>query len=60
MAFGNQVPIYRGKKINKRYIWSHFVTDCEVKNIHSTIKDRPFLHNFIFSLQQIGVVTNSV
>ena len=44
-VFGNQVPIYRGKKINKRYIWSHFVTDCEVKNMHSPIEDRPFLHN---------------
>jgi glycosyltransferase involved in cell wall biosynthesis len=43
-VFGNQTPIYRGKKISKRYIWSHFV-DTEVVNIHSTIEDRPFLHN---------------
>jgi glycosyltransferase involved in cell wall biosynthesis len=43
-VFGNQTPIYRGKKITKRYIWSHFGTD-EVENIHSTIEDRPFLHN---------------
>jgi glycosyltransferase involved in cell wall biosynthesis len=43
-VFGNQIPIYRGKKINKRYIWSHFV-DSEVVNMHSTIEDRPFLHN---------------
>jgi len=43
-VFGNQTPIYRGKRINKRYIWSHFV-DSEVVNMHSTIEDRPFLHN---------------
>ena len=23
-VFGNQIPIFRGKKITKRYIWSHF------------------------------------
>ena len=43
-VFGNQTPIYRGKKISKRYIWSHFV-DNDVVNMHSTIEDRPFLHN---------------
>lgn len=43
-VFGNQTPIYRGKRINKRYIWSHFV-DSEVVNMQSTIEDRPFLHN---------------
>lgn len=43
-VFGNQTPIYRGKEISKRYIWSHFV-DNEVVNMHSTIEDRPFLHN---------------
>ena len=44
-VFGNQVPIYRGKKISKRYIWSHFTTNGEVVNMHSEIEDRPFLHN---------------
>tara|TARA_R110000744_G_scaffold139624_4_gene250715 strand:+ start:1138 stop:1773 length:636 start_codon:yes stop_codon:yes gene_type:complete len=43
-VFGNQTPIYRGKRINKRYIWSHFIED-EVVNMHSVIEDRPFLHN---------------
>jgi len=42
--FGNQIPIYRGKKITKRYIWSHFVED-EIHNMHSDIEDRQFLHN---------------
>ena len=44
-VFGNQVPIYRGKKISMRYIWSHFTTNGEVVNMHSEIEDRPFLHN---------------
>ena len=44
-VFGNQTPIYRGKKISKRYIWSHFGTDEEVDNMYSTIENRPFLHN---------------
>ena len=43
-VFGNQTPIYRGKKISKRYIWSHFTTSSKV-NMWSEIEDRPFLHN---------------
>lgn len=43
-VFGNQIPIYRGKKINKRYIWSHFI-DADVVNMWSKIEGRPFLHN---------------
>lgn len=43
-VFGNQIPIYKGKKINKRYIWSHF-TDSPVINMYSNIEKRPFLHN---------------
>ena len=42
--FGNQTPIYKGKRINKRYIWSHF-TDHDVINMWSDIEQRPFLHN---------------
>lgn len=43
-VFGNQTPIYKGKKISKRYIWSHF-TDDITKNLYSNIEDRYFLHN---------------
>jgi len=51
-VFGNQVPIYKGKRISKRYIWSHFI-DKEVVNMYSTIEDRPFLHNaFCFYKKQ--------
>ena len=42
--FGNQTPIYKGKKITKRYVWSHF-TDDITENLHSEIEDRYFLHN---------------
>ena len=42
--FGNQTPIYKGKKISKRYIWSHF-TKIRHQNLYSKIEDRYFLHN---------------
>jgi glycosyltransferase involved in cell wall biosynthesis len=42
--FGKQIPIYRGKKITPRYIWSHFI-DEEKENMFSEIEERPFLHN---------------
>ena len=43
-VFGNQTPIYKGKKISKRYVWSHF-TDDITENLYSKIEDRYFLHN---------------
>ena len=42
--FGNQTPIYKGKKITKRYIWSHFIDTTE-ENLYSKIENRHFLHN---------------
>ena len=43
-VFGNQIPIFRGKKITKRYIWSHF-EEGHVVNMFSKIENRQFLHN---------------
>lgn len=43
-VFGNQIPIFRGKKITKRYIWSHF-NNKEQTNMFSEIENRLFLHN---------------
>ena len=43
-VFGNQTPIYKGKRISKRYIWSHFTNDM-TENLYSDIEDRYFLHN---------------
>ena len=42
--FGNQIPKYNGRTIQKRYLWSHFV-DTEVKNMFSEMEDRYFFHN---------------
>ena len=43
-VFGNQTPIYKGKKITKRYIWSHFINTTK-ENLYSKIEDRQFMHN---------------
>jgi glycosyltransferase involved in cell wall biosynthesis len=43
-VFGKQIPIYRGRKINKRYVWSHF-TDEPQENMWSDYENRNFLHN---------------
>ena len=43
-VFGQQTPIYKGKKISKRYIWSHFKEGREI-NMFSKIENRQFLHN---------------
>ena len=42
--FGKQIPIWNGKKISPRYIWSHFV-DNEIVNMYSKLEDRYFFHN---------------
>ena len=42
--FGNQIPIYRGQKITKRYLWSHF-GDQEKVNMFSDLENRYFFHN---------------
>lgn len=45
-VFGKQFPIYRGKKISRRYVWSNFTdTSLPVENPMSENEDRHFLHN---------------
>ena len=44
--FGNQNPIWNGKKITKRYIWSHFIEN-EKENMFSNLENRYFFHNAI-------------
>ena len=39
-----QIPIWNGKKISRRYMWSNFV-DEDVVNYFSENEDRYFLHN---------------
>ena len=43
-VFGNQIPIWNGKKISKRYLWSHF-SNKKTKNMYSEMEKRYFLHN---------------
>lgn len=43
-VFGNQTPLYKGKKITKRYVWSHFI-DTDSVNMFSELENRQFLHN---------------
>lgn len=42
--FGKQIPIWHGKRISKRYIWSHFINK-KVENMFSKHEDRFFFHN---------------
>jgi glycosyltransferase involved in cell wall biosynthesis len=39
--FGKQDPVWRGKKISKRYIWSHFVNK-KIENMFSNQENRFF------------------
>lgn len=45
-VFGNQIPIWDGKKVAKRYLWSHFVNK-KITNMYSDYEKRYFLHNAI-------------
>ena len=44
--FGNQIPKWKGKKITKRYLWSHFSNKAK-KNMFSNLENRYFIHNGI-------------
>ena len=57
-VFGNQIPVYRGKKITKRYIWSHFKNNCQEENMFSKIEDRFFLHNAFCFYQKNELLKN--
>ncbi len=55
--FGNQTPIWNGKKINKRYIWSHFVNE-EVQNMYSKQEERYFFHNAASFFEKQTLIEN--
>jgi len=42
--FGNQIPVWEGKKITKRYLWNHF-GDEKVEKMFSEMEGRYFFHN---------------
>ena len=49
---GKQIPIYKGKKITSRYVWSHFIDKDDI-NQFSSSENRYFLHNaFAFYTKQ--------
>ena len=55
--FGNQTPIYKGKRITKRYIWSHFTHDI-VESLYSKIEERYFLHNAFCFYKKHALLNN--
>jgi len=44
VVYGNQIPVWRGKKIHKRYMWANF-GDKKKVNYFTEFEDRYFLHN---------------
>ena len=53
--FGNQIPVFQGKRIRKRYIWSHF-QEKEIINMHSKVEERYFMHNAIAFYKKSSLV----
>ena len=55
--FGNQIPVWMGKKIKKRYLWSHF-QEKEIVNMHSKMEDRYFMHNALALYKKSTLIAN--
>ncbi len=55
--FGNQIPIYLGKKIQKRYVWSNFINKRSI-NLFSKIENRFFFHNAFSFFKKKIIVQN--
>lgn len=43
-VFGKQIPVWNGKKINPKYVWSNFL-DQDIENPYSEAEKRYFFHN---------------
>lgn len=56
-VFGKQTPVYRGRRIGKRYIWSHF-TDEPALNMYSEIEKRYFMHNAFAGYHKSTLLSN--
>lgn len=54
-VFGNQTPFYNGKRISKRYLWSHFIEE-EVVNMFSDIEERYFFHNALSFFKKSDII----
>ena len=57
-VFGNQTPIYLGKRITKRYVWSHFKENVQIENLFSESENRYFLHNAFCFYQRNFLLNN--
>ena len=55
--FGKQTPIYRGKRITKRYIWSNF-SDKRTVNMYSKDEERYFMHNALSCFKRKTLIDN--
>ena len=56
-VFGNQNPVWYGKRIVKRYIWSHFKNEEEV-NMFSEMEERYFMHNALALYKKQTLLNN--
>ena len=55
--YGNQNPIYYGKKISKRYVWSNFLKTQKI-NYFSKLENRYFMHNAISMFNRTYMIKN--
>jgi len=56
--FGNQIPVYLGKKIQKRYIWSNFSDNERKENYFSSNENRYFFHNAFSIFKRKNIIEN--
>jgi len=56
-VFGNQIPIWNGKRINKRYLWSNFKKKSEA-NMFSDQENRYFFHNALSFFKKNTLLKN--
>lgn len=55
--FGNQIPIFFGKKITKRYIWNNF-GEKKIENYFSNFENRYFIHNALCIYKKKVLIKN--
>ena len=55
-VFGNQTPKWNGKRILKRYIWSHFHEKNIIENMFSKLENRYFFHNALSFFKKSSLI----
>ena len=56
-VFGKQIPKFKGKKITRRYIWSHFGEKSKT-NMFSSLENRFFFHNALSFFKRDTLIKN--